>query len=223
MVLKRPSPISYLKANWLWLATHIGALIPLVLLIWDYSQNQLTVNPIQEATFRTGKTALILLVLSLAITPLNIVFGLKKLLPLRKPLGLYAFLYVSLHFLIFVWIDYGLNLKFLQEGLLEKRYALVGLAAFILLIPLALTSTQGWMKRLGKNWKRLHRLVYLVGILAVIHFVWLVKSDVREPLAYGAAVLFLLLIRWPALRRAISNTRYKVKQRRKTQTIVATE
>jgi sulfoxide reductase heme-binding subunit YedZ len=223
MVLKRQAPITYLKANWLWLATHIGALIPLVLLIWDYSQNQLTVNPIQEATFRTGKTALILLMLSLAITPLNIVFGLKKLLPLRKPLGLYAFLYVSLHFLIFVWIDYGLNLKFLQEGLLEKRYALVGLTAFILLIPLALTSTQGWMKRLGKNWKRLHRLVYLVGILAVIHFVWLVKSDVREPLAYGAAVLLLLLIRWPALRRAISNTRYKVKQRRKTQTIVATE
>jgi len=223
MVLKRQAPITYLKANWLWLATHIGALIPLVLLIWDYSQNQLTVNPIQEATFRTGKTALILLTLSLAITPLNIVFGLKKLLPLRKPLGLYAFLYVSLHFLIFVWIDYGLNLKFLQEGLLEKRYALVGLTAFILLIPLALTSTQGWMKRLGKNWKRLHRLVYLVGILAVIHFVWLVKSDVREPLAYGAAVLLLLLIRWPALRRAISNTRYKVKQRRNAQTVAVTE
>jgi sulfoxide reductase heme-binding subunit YedZ len=223
MVLKRQAPITYLKANWLWLATHIGALIPLVLLIWDYSQNQLTVNPIQEATFRTGKTALILLMLSLAITPLNIVFGLKKLLPLRKPLGLYAFLYVSLHFLIFVWIDYGLNLKFLQEGLLEKRYALVGLTAFILLIPLALTSTQGWMKRLGKNWKRLHRLVYLVGILAVIHFVWLVKSDVREPLAYGAAVLLLLLIRWPALRRAISNTRYKVKQRRNAQTVAVTE
>jgi sulfoxide reductase heme-binding subunit YedZ len=223
MVLKRLSLINYLKANWLWLATHLGALIPLVLLIWDYSQNQLTVNPIQEATFRTGKTALILLVLSLAATPLNIVFGLKKLLPLRKPLGLYAFLYVSLHFLIFVWIDYGLNLKFLQEGLLEKRYALVGLAAFTLLIPLALTSTQGWMRRLGKNWKRLHRLVYLVGVLAVIHFVWLVKSDVREPLAYGAAVLLLLLIRWPTLRRAISNARSRVKQRRSTQAVAATE
>ncbi len=204
----------YLKSRWLQIVTHIGALLPLALLIWDYFHNQLTFNPIQEMTFRTGKTALVLLILSLAVTPVNIITGFRQVIPLRKWLGLYAFLYASLHFLIFVWLDYGLNLALLQEAIFEKRYALVGFAAFLILVPLALTSTKGWMKRLGKKWKQLHRLVYLAGFLVVVHFVWLVKADLREPLAYGAVLGVLLLIRLPFVRRRISKIRSRFKQGR---------
>jgi sulfoxide reductase heme-binding subunit YedZ len=202
----------YIQARWLQLITHVGALLPLAILIWDYYHNQLTVNPIQEMTFRTGKTALVLLVLSLAVTPVQTVTGVRKVIPLRKWLGLYAFFYAGIHFLIFVWLDYGLNWGLLQEAIFEKRYALVGFAAFLILIPLAITSTKGWMRRLGKNWKRLHRLVYLAGLLVVVHFVWLVKADIREPLAYGVGIVLLLVLRLPPVRRGVTKVRGRVKQ-----------
>lgn len=205
-----------LRKNWLRWLTHLGALFPLAWLLWDYFTDGLTVNPIQDITFRTGKAALILLVLSLACTPLNILFGWRSVLPLRKPLGLYAFLYVSLHFLIFVGLDYGFDWDLLYEAIFEKRYALVGFAAFLILLPLALTSTQGWMRRLGKNWKRLHRWVYLAGLLAVVHYVWLVKSDIREPLVYGAIVLVLLLLRLSWVRKTVTawRNRFSRKERK---------
>jgi len=209
-----------LRKNWLRILTHVGALTPLAWLLWDYWFDQLTVNPIQDITFRTGKPALILLVLSLACTPVNTVFGFKQVLPLRKPLGLYAFMYVSLHFLIFVGLDYGFDWRLLQEAIFEKRYALVGFAAFLILLPLAITSTQGWMRRLGKNWKRLHRWVYLAGILVIVHYVWLVKSDIREPLLYGAAVVLLLALRLPAVRKAVANFRSRFRKERRAQTVV---
>ena len=183
---------------------HVGSLVPLALLIWDAITDNLTVNPIQDITFRTGKAALVLLVLSLACTPLNTVFGFREALKVRRALGLYAFLYVSLHFLIFIGLDYTFDLSLIREAIVEKRYALMGFAAFLTLLPLALTSTKGWQKRLGKTWRALHRWVYLAGILAVIHFVWLVKSDIREPLAYGAVVLLLLILRIPIIRRGVS-------------------
>ncbi|GAB4458509.1 MAG: ferric reductase-like transmembrane domain-containing protein [Anaerolineae bacterium] len=209
-----------LRKNWLRILTHVGAVTPLAWLLWDYWFDNLTVNPIQDITFRTGKPALILLVLSLACTPVNTLFGFKQALPLRKPLGLYAFMYVSLHFLIFIGLDYGFDWGLLYEAIFEKRYALVGFAAFLILLPLAVTSTQGWMRRLGKNWKRLHRWVYLAGILAVIHYVWLVKSDIREPLLYGAAVALLLILRLPAVRKAVTNFRSRFKKGRRTRTVV---
>jgi len=203
-----------IKKNWLRIATHIGAWIPLAVLIWDFMHNQLTVNPIQEATYRTGKTALILLLLALACTPLNTLLGLKQVLPLRRPLGLYAFMYVCIHLVIFAIIDYGLDVDLIKEAIVEKRYVLVGFTAFLLLVPLAITSTKGWMRRLGKRWKKLHRLVYLVAPLAVIHFVWLVKADIREPLMYGAVVAGLLTLRAPPVRRALTNLRYRVIKRK---------
>jgi sulfoxide reductase heme-binding subunit YedZ len=209
-----------LRKNWLRILTHVGALTPLAWLLWDYWFDNLTVNPIQDITFRTGKPALILLVLSLACTPVNTLFGFKRVLPLRKPLGLYAFMYVCLHFLIFIGLDYGFDAGLLYEAIFEKRYALVGFAAFLILLPLAITSTQGWMRRLGKNWKRLHRWVYLVGILAVVHYIWLVKSDIREPLLYGAAVGLLLLLRLPVVRKAVANFRSRFKKERRTRTVV---
>lgn len=196
--------------------THVGSLLPLALLIWRFFHDQLTANPIQYITFQTGKTALVLLVLSLACTPISAVFGLRQVLALRRVLGLYAFTYATLHFLTFVGLDYQFDPSLLREAIFKKRYALVGFAAFLALLPLAITSTKGWMRRLGKNWKRLHRLVYLAGPLVVIHFVWLVKSDIREPLAYGAAVVLLLMLRLTTVKKALMTFRERLATRRRS-------
>ena len=195
------------------LAVHLGALIPLALLAWDFSTGNLTANPIQAATLRTGKTAIVLLVLTLAVTPFYTVFRYKPALPLRRTLGLYTFLYVSLHFLIFVAVDYGFDLELLKGAIFEKRYALVGFAAGLILLPLAITSTRGWMKRLGKKWKLLHRLIYLASVLAVFHYVWLVKGDIRQPLWFALAVALLLLARVPAVRRRLADFSRKLSSR----------
>ncbi len=200
------------KVSWLQTLTHIGALLPLVRLVWDYWHGLFIVDPIRQITTRTGKTALILLVLSLSCTPINIVFGFKQVLRVRRALGLYAFMYVSLHFLTFVGWDYGFDLNLLGPAISSQRFVLAGFAAFWLLLPLAITSTKGWQKRLGKNWKRLHRLVYLANVLAILHFLWLVK-DPREPLRYGAVVALLLIVRIPVVRKAISNVRHRLKTR----------
>jgi sulfoxide reductase heme-binding subunit YedZ len=201
--------IPTIQKHWLWMVANLGALFPLAWLIWDYTQGNLSVNPIADITTRTGKAALILLVLSLACTPVNILLGFAPVLNLRKSLGLWAFAYVSLHLLNFVGLDYAFNLQqIFGDALLDKRYILVGLAAFLLLTPLAITSTRGWMKRLGRNWKRLHRLVYLVGGLAVLHFLWLVKpSRLYEPLLYGVLVAFLLLLRTTRTRQTVTQWR----------------
>jgi sulfoxide reductase heme-binding subunit YedZ len=188
-------------------AVHIGAWIPLALILWDYFRDNLTANPIQDVTFRTGKTALVLLVLSLAATPANTLLGFKPAIKVRRALGLYAFIYVVLHFFVFVGWDYGFDLGLILEDVGDKRYVLVGLAASLLLLPLAITSTRGWMSRLGKNWRRLHQFVYLAAILAVIHYLWVVKADIREPLDYGAAVLLLLLARLSPVRKGLSGFR----------------
>jgi sulfoxide reductase heme-binding subunit YedZ len=194
-------------------AVHVASLAPLAVLIWDGLHHHLTVNPIQAITLRTGKTALVLLVLSLACTPLNSALGLRLALKWRRPLGLYAFLYAALHFLTFTVLDYGLDLFLLREAIFEKRYALVGFAAFVLLVPLAVTSTRGWMKRLGKRWKRLHQVVYVAGVLVVVHYVWLVKADRREPLLWGAVILLLLSLRLPFLRRGLTSLRQRARRR----------
>ena len=213
--------MAWLKRTWLPILTHIGALLPLARLIWNFFHDQLTANPIQYITFQTGKTALVLLILALACTPLNTVFELKRVVGLRKQLGLYAFLYATLHFLTFVGLDYQFDPDLLKEAIFKKRYALVGFAAFLALLPLAITSTRGWMRRLGKNWKRLHRLIYLAAVLVIIHFVWLVKSDVREPLAYGAVVVVLLALRLKTIRKGLVNLRERLAAKRRAYNRVA--
>ncbi len=179
---------------------HLAALAPLALLAWDALNNNLTINPIQAAMQRSGKTALVLLVLSLACTPLNAIFGFKPALRVRRALGLYAFLYASLHFAIFMALDYGLDLPLLWQDALKKPYALVGFAAGLILLALAITSFKYWQKRLGRRWKSLHRLAYLAGILVIVHYTWVVKADIRQPLAWAAIILLLLLLRLPAMR-----------------------
>ncbi len=193
--------------TWLLVITHIAAIIPFIRLIWDGLHDNLTVNPIQEITFRTGFYAIVLLILSLVCTPVNVVFGWRQVLPLRRPLGLYAFFYATLHFLTFVWLDYGLDWELIKGAFIEKWYALIGLAAFVLLLPLALTSTRWAMRKLGKYWKQLHRVVYIAALLAVFHWVLLVKSDIREPLLYGAGVALLLILRVPAVKRWFTTLR----------------
>jgi sulfoxide reductase heme-binding subunit YedZ len=201
-----------LKSNWLRILVHAGALLPLAWTIWQYSQGLFLVDPVVQITARTGKTALILLVLSLACTPLATVFGFYRALRVRRALGLYAFLYASLHFATFVWLDYGFNLGLLGQAIFEQRYVLAGFASGLILLALAITGTRGWQKRLGKNWKRLHRLVYLAAILAIIHFVWLSK-DFREPLRYGLVLAVLLALRLPFIRRALSTLRQQLTSR----------
>jgi sulfoxide reductase heme-binding subunit YedZ len=204
-----------LKARWLQILTHVAALLPLARLAWEYWQGRLfIVDPVQEITTRTGKTALILLVLSLACTPINIVFGFKQVLRLRRALGLYAFMYATLHALTFVGLDYGLDPELIGQAIFDQRFVLVGFATFLLLLPLAVTSTRGWQKRLGKNWRRLHRLAYLAGILAVVHFAWSVK-DMAEPLRYGAIVALLLVMRIPWFRRVLSNLRSQLETKQR--------
>ncbi len=197
----------FLKLSPIQWIVHLGALAPLALLIVDGMRDNLTANPIQDVTLRTGKTALVLLVLSLAATPVNTVFGFRPALKVRRALGLYAFLYVSLHFLIFIGLDYGFDPELIYEAILEKRYALVGFTAGLILLPMAATSTKGWMRRLGKNWKRLHRFVYVAALLVIVHYIWLVKSDFRQPLVYGGVVVFLLILRLPFIRQWATNRR----------------
>ncbi len=185
------------------IAVHLAALTPLALLIWDLSQQNLTANPIQEITQRTGKTAFILLVLTLAVTPANTLTGFRQAIKVRRALGLYAFLYAAIHFLIFIVVDYGLDLELIWLETLEKRYVLVGFAALMILLPLAITSTRGWQRRLGKAWKRLHKFVYAVGILVAIHYIWVVKSLTFEPIFYSTIIVLLLVARIPYVRKAM--------------------
>ncbi len=187
---------------------HIAALLPLVVLIWDFTQGNLTANPIREVQLRTGATAINLLMLSLACTPINILTGFRPVLSLRRPLGIYAFFYALLHFINFIGIDYGFNFTLIREDLFEKRYAIVGFASFILLLSLAITSIKRLRQRLGKNWQRLHWLVYLAASLAVVHYIWQTKVDISLPLIYGGALVILLAIRLPMVRN-FANRHFK--------------
>ncbi len=192
---------------WLPLVTHVGALMPLGLIIWGLTQDQLTADPIREIQLRTGKAALVLLVLTLACTPVSKVSPLRWVLRLRRLLGLYAFAYASLHLLNFIGIDYGFDLGLLQKDLPKKYYIFLGFAAFLSLLPLAITSTKVWRQRLGKNWQRLHWLVYPAALLAVTHFLLLVKAGRREPYLYAAIVLLFLLARLPWLGKIVRRPR----------------
>jgi sulfoxide reductase heme-binding subunit YedZ len=180
---------------------HLAALAPLVWLVFDALAGNLTVNPIQAVEQRTGRYALYLLVASLACTPLYIVTGWRVPLRWRRPLGLYAFMYAAIHFLTFLGLDYGFDLGLVWADVAGKRFIFVGAAAFIILLLLALTSTQGWQRRLKKAWLRLHRWVYAAGGLVVAHYVWAVKADIRTPLAWGAVLALLLALRLPPVKR----------------------
>lgn len=152
-------------------------------------------NPVEYLTHETGQWTLRLLLVTLAITPLRRLTGLVALIRFRRMLGLFAFFYVCLHFLVFSVFDHSLSLASIIEDVFKRPYILVGFLALLLMIPLAVTSTNGMMKRLGRRWKTLHRLSYGVAGLGVLHFLLLVKADTREPLIYAAVLLLLLVFR----------------------------
>lgn len=197
------------------ITVHLLAWLPLLVLIWDALNDNLTANPIQTVTFRTGKFALLFLTLSLSITPLHIITGWNPLIRVRRALGLYAFMYAALHFLTFAGLDYGFQLKWIIPEFTEKPYIIVGLLALSILIALALTSTKGWQRRLKQNWRRLHRFVYAASILVIVHYIWQVKNHQGEPWVWGAAVVFLLVMRIPLVRRTVVNWRMRFKQKRR--------
>jgi len=159
-------------------------------------QGDLGANPIAEAMNRLGFWTLTLLLVTLAPTPIQIVTGWKWPLRLRRMLGLETFLYVCLHFAVYLGVDQFFDLGAIGKDIVKRKFITVGFTAFLLLIPLAITSTDGMVRRLGfVRWKRLHRLIYLAAALGVVHFVWRVKSDLRQPLVFAAALAVLLVIR----------------------------
>jgi len=190
---------------------HALALTPLAILAWQfwdvYSTNSdaLGADPVAEIEHRLGLWALRMLMLALAIMPLRQLTGQAVLVRFRRMIGLYAFAYASLHLSAYLVLDLRGYWAQIFEEIAKRPYITVGFAAWLLLVPLAVTSTQGWIRRLGRNWMRLHKLVYAIGVLAVLHFWWLVKSDIREPALYAAILAALLGWRawkWLAKRRA---------------------
>jgi sulfoxide reductase heme-binding subunit YedZ len=193
---------------------HAASLAPLAILSVQWAAGLLGPNPIQELTQRTGSTALTLLVLSLACTPLNTITGFSLALRWRRPLGLYAFLYAATHFLIYIGLDYGFNWQFLLPSFTEKPFIILGAIVLTGLGLLAVTSINKVKRRMGKAWKRLHRLVYALGLLAVVHFAWASKADLfrlsgdlARPLIYAAILLFLLSLRLPPVKQWITRQR----------------
>lgn len=170
-------------------------LIPLGHLVHGIVTDSLGANPIEAVTRGLGDWALRLLLITLAVTPLRRLTGLPWLLRLRRMLGLFAFFYATLHMLTYVWLDQFFDWGFILKDIVKRPFITVGFIGFVLLIPLAATSTNAMMRRLGRNWSRLHKAVYAIGVLAVLHFWWMVKADVREPALYAGILAVLLGLR----------------------------
>lgn len=183
-------------------------LIPLGLLVWNGFNDELGANPVEAITHQTGLWALRFLLITLAVTPLCRITGWNELVRLRRMLGLYVFFYALLHFITYAWLDHAFVFSDMLEDVLERPYITLGFSAFLMLLPLAITSTNGMIKRLGgKRWKRLHRLIYPCAIAAVLHYLWLVKADITDPMVYLILLLLLLGLRLPVVQNMMSRER----------------
>lgn len=183
------------------LLAHALALTPMLWLLHDAYLGRLGADPVAELTHRSGDWALRLLLLTLAVTPLRRISGWHWPLGYRRMLGLHAFAYACLHFAVYLVLDLGGYWAQILDDVVKRPFITVGFLAWLGLLPLAATSNRGAMRRLGRRWGQLHRLVYAVALLAVLHFIWQVKADLREPLIYAAVLVVLLLARWPHYRR----------------------
>ncbi|MBV8062892.1 MAG: sulfoxide reductase heme-binding subunit YedZ [Nevskia sp.] len=183
----------------LWLKTSIWllCLAPLALLAWQAWTAHLGPDPVATLEHRTGVRALQLLLLTLAMTPLRQFSGRPEPLQLRRTLGLFAYFYMCLHFTMYLVFDLELSLPKLGEDLVKRTWITLGFACWLFLLPLAITSTNGWQRRLKRAWKSLHRLIYPAALLACCHFIWLVKKDETEPLLYLSILMVLLAVRLP--------------------------
>ncbi len=185
-----------LNSKWSKPVVFLLCLAPLAALGWRALHGELTANPIEFITHATGDWTLRFLIITLCVTPFRKILHLPELIRFRRMLGLFAFFYACLHFSTYIWLDKFFDLSEMWKDIAKRKYITVGFTAFLLLIPLAITSTAGWIRRLGgKRWQQLHRLIYFSATLGVIHYYWLVKSAVIRPLTYGAIVAVLLLWR----------------------------
>lgn len=182
-----------------------ACLLPLALLLYQFQTDNLGVNPIDYVTRTLGDWTLRILLASLSMTPLRLLFGIAWQMTLRRLLGLFAFFYACLHFLVWIVLDHFFNWEQLIADVFKRPYITVGVLALTLLVPLAATSTTGMVKRLGgKNWRRLHRLVYIIGVLGVLHYLWLAKKGVNDPYLYAGVLGILLGVRlWDWARRVV--------------------
>lgn len=179
-----------------------AALAPAAWLAAGFALGWLGVNPIEKLTRVTGMSALVLLLVTLAITPLRRISGWNVLIKLRRPLGLFAFFYGVLHFTVWFAFDQLLDFGYMIEDIAQRKYITVGMAALLVLTPLAITSTRGWIRRLGKRWGRLHQGAYVATGLGVLHYFWLVKADTRLPLIFAGVLAVLLIARHPRFKGA---------------------
>jgi len=185
-----------LSSKWTKVLLFVLCFVPFLNICLRTLRGQLTANPVEFYQHETGDWTLYFLIFTLAVTPLRKLFNLPDLIRFRRMLGLFAFFYVCLHFLTYIGPDQSFDLSGMWRDVQKRRFITVGFLAFVLLIPLALTSTRGWIRRLGgKRWQMLHRSVYVAAVCGVIHYYWLVKSDVRKPVLYGTIVAALLLWR----------------------------
>jgi sulfoxide reductase heme-binding subunit YedZ len=196
----RFGPRQLLWAKWIVFGL---SLLPLLSLIALGFQDRLSANPIEFITRATGDWTLYFLCLTLAVTPLRRLTGLNALIRFRRMLGLFTFFYASLHFLTFIWFDHFFDLAEMVSDILKRPFIAMGFSAFVLLVPLALTSNDFMLRKLGRRWSVLHRLIYLIAVLALLHFWWMRagKNNFAEPLVMGAVIAVLLALRLIWLRR----------------------
>src|ERR1700736_5810359 len=199
-------PTSDSMTRWLKPVIFLACLTPLANLIWRGLHSQLGANPIEAITHSTGDCTLTFLLITLSVTPLRKLTRQYWLIGLRRMLGLFAFFYGTLHLTTYIWLDKFFDVHEMLTDVAKRRFITAGLTAFVLMIPLALTSTKGWIRRMGgERWQALHRLIYFSAAAGVIHYVWLVKADLKKPLEYAFVLAVLILYRliaWIATRSA---------------------
>lgn len=199
------------QMKWIKAGLFALGLLPLIRLIWLGIGDHLTANPIEFIERSTGTWALTILLITLSMTPIRLLTGVAWQIQFRRMMGLFMYFYACLHFLTYMWLDQSFDWMAIVKDIAKHPYVLVGFSAFVLVTPLAVTSNRVMMLKLGERWKTLHQLVYLIAVLGVVHFWWLVKKDIREPLLYALALALLLGVRiymkkYPKVKRPVVNT-----------------
>lgn len=193
-------------------AIFVAALVPFALLVWGATHDALGANPVETITFTTGDWSLRFLLITLCVTPVRRITGWHELVRVRRMLGLFAFFYVCLHFSTYLVLDAFFDLRYILEDITDRTYITLGFTSFVLLIPLAVTSTDAMVRRLGgRRWRTLHRLAYVAATGGVLHFLWLVKADLREPLIYLGILLVLFLARVPFVADRLAGLRARTR------------